>query len=108
MANSSGVRAVCGALMAAMGVALGISGVAANDLIGTEQIGAGDADDAANMATGGGRVLWSRQPGTSDGDDTSGVATDTDGNVFVVGSTGGALGGANKGLTDAWVIKYAR
>ncbi len=35
-----------------------------------------------------------------------GVATDTDGNVSVVGETSGALGGPNKGLVDAWVIKF--
>jgi hypothetical protein len=54
------------------------------------------------------RRLWSRQPGTSDGDDANGVATDADGNVFVVGVTTGAFGGPNEGHIDAWVIKYAR
>ena len=37
MAKSSGVRAVCGAL-AAMGMALGISGAAADDVVGSESI----------------------------------------------------------------------
>ena len=55
---------------------------------------------------GDGRRLWSRQPGTSDFDRAQGVATDTDGNVSVVGWTFGALGGANKGSFDAWVIKF--
>ncbi|MFO1112815.1 MAG: SBBP repeat-containing protein [Rhodospirillales bacterium] len=55
-----------------------------------------------------GRQLWSRQPGTSDADDAGGVATDQDGNAYLVGSTDGALGGPNKGDGDAWVIKYAR
>jgi hypothetical protein len=107
MASGSGVRAVCGALMAVMGVVFGISGVAAGDLVGSEQIGASDADDAASMATdGAGHRLWSRQPGTSDDDTALGVATDEDGNVYVAGSTGGALGGPNKGGSDAWVIKF--
>jgi hypothetical protein len=55
---------------------------------------------------GSGRVLWSRQPGTSDSDAAFGVATDTDGNVYVVGDTDGALAGAEKGDSDAWVIKF--
>jgi hypothetical protein len=57
---------------------------------------------------GDGHRLWTRQPGTSEVDWANGVATDTNGNVYVVGYTGGALGGANKGGADAWVIKYAR
>src|SRR5512132_802767 len=85
------------ALMAAIGVTLGISGAAADDLVGSAQIGAGDADEATSMATGGsGRVLWSRQPGTSIDDFASGVATDTNGNVYVVGDTLGALGGPTR------------
>jgi hypothetical protein len=44
---------------------------------------------------GDGHRLWGRQPGTSADDVARGVATDTDGNVYVVGQTGGA-----------WVIKY--
>jgi hypothetical protein len=57
---------------------------------------------------GAGHRLWTRQPGTSDPDIAYGVATDKDGNVSVVGGTRGALGGPNKGSSDAWVIKYAR
>ena len=55
-----------------------------------------------------GHQLWSQQPGTSGQDFARGVATDTDDNVSVVGQTYGALGGPNKGNSDAWVIKYAR
>jgi hypothetical protein len=87
---------VCGALMAAMGVALGISGAGADDLVGSERFRASDAGDAASMASDG-HQLWSRQPGTSSSDWGDGVATDRNGNVFVVGSTIGGLGGANQG-----------
>jgi hypothetical protein len=56
---------------------------------------------------GDGRRLWSRQPGTSTTDRAHGVATDTDGNVYVVGdTTDGALGGPFKGYIDAWAIKF--
>lgn len=41
-------------------------------------------------------------------DGASAVATDTDGNATVVGQTYGALGGPNKGDSDAWVIRYAK
>jgi hypothetical protein len=57
---------------------------------------------------GDGHRLWGRQPGTSGADDAQGVATDTNGNVYAVGQTSGALGGPNKGEYDAWIIKYAR
>jgi hypothetical protein len=76
MAKISGVRSVCGALMAVVSIALGNSGAVADDLVGSEQIGASEADDAASIAAGGGRVLWSRQPGTSGQDFATGVATD--------------------------------
>jgi hypothetical protein len=51
---------------------------------------------------GDGHRLWSRQPGTSDYDVAQGVATDTAGNVYVVGGTSGALGGPFKG--GAWTL----
>jgi beta-propeller repeat-containing protein len=55
---------------------------------------------------GHGHRLWSRQPGTSATDVAQGVATDTEGNVYVAGYTEGSLGGPNQGSLDAWVIKF--
>lgn len=55
-----------------------------------------------------GRVLWRTQFGTSGSDDATGVATDADGNVYIVGLTDKALGGTFKGITDAFVIKFDR
>src|SRR5512132_3823828 len=107
MAKGSGARTACRALLAAIGVALGSSGAAADDPVGSEQIGASEADDAASMATdGGGRRLWSGQPGTFADDSAADVATDKDGNVYVVGYTVGALVGPRKGQGDPWVIKF--
>jgi Beta-propeller repeat len=57
-----------------------------------------------------GHQLWALQPGTSSPDSALGVASDMDGNVYVVGGTSGALGGPKKGGKndqDAFVIKYA-
>jgi hypothetical protein len=107
MASGSAVRGMCG-LAAAIGVTLIISVGAADDPVVSEQMEASDAGDAATgVASGVGRLLWSRQPGTSDVDEARGVATDKDGNIYVVGTTLGALGGRNKGDGDAWVIKFA-
>jgi hypothetical protein len=51
---------------------------------------------------------WVRQLGTSELDEAYGAATDGDGNVYISGSTlGGALGGPNQGLWDAWLAKYS-
>jgi uncharacterized delta-60 repeat protein len=51
-------------------------------------------------------VSWKRQLGTSSYETSSGVATDSNGNVYISGSTEGSLGGANQGDRDAWVAKY--
>jgi hypothetical protein len=54
-----------------------------------------------------GTLLWTKQPGTSKWDESNGVATDSQGNVFISGYTYGALAGSNKGKFDAWVAKYS-
>ena len=54
-----------------------------------------------------GHRLWTRQPGTADDDWAQSVATDAAGNVYLTGYTRGSLGGANKGRTDAWVMKIS-
>jgi hypothetical protein len=54
-----------------------------------------------------GTLLWTKQLGTSDYDSSLGVATDSQGNVFISGETSGALAGSNKGDKDAWVAKYS-
>ena len=68
----------------------------------------GDDDPWLIKFDGDGHRLWSRQPGTHAPDSAASVATDADGNASVVGQTYGALGGPNKGDSDAWVIQYAR
>jgi len=49
---------------------------------------------------------WTKQLGTSFSDYPEGIATDSSGNVYVTGSTWGALDGSNAGGTDLFVIKY--
>jgi hypothetical protein len=53
-----------------------------------------------------GSVIWKRQLGTSAHDEAVGVTTDVAGNVLIVGRTNGALGGRNRGGSDAFVAKY--
>ena len=52
-----------------------------------------------------GRVLWTKQFGTTAEDYANAIAVDATG-VYVVGNTLGALGGSNAGGWDAFVRKY--
>ncbi|MFO1112813.1 MAG: SBBP repeat-containing protein [Rhodospirillales bacterium] len=104
---ASSRRTACGAVIAAVSIALDIAAVGAEDRLPGEQPGA-IAISAAPIEHTSGRRLWSRQPGTSGSDGAGGVATDPDGNVYAVGSTEGASATPNKGNGDAWVIKFDR
>ncbi|WP_164018812.1 SBBP repeat-containing protein [Pyxidicoccus trucidator] len=55
-----------------------------------------------------GTLLWVRMLGTASDDLAHGVATDSSGNVYVAGVTGGALQGASSsGGQDVFVAKYS-
>ncbi|MBK8175895.1 MAG: SBBP repeat-containing protein [Rhodospirillales bacterium] len=73
---------------------------------GAKHGGVGDADAWVVKFDANGHQLWKRQPGTTTPDGAGGVATDAAGNVYVVGSTRGALGGSNKGGSDIFVLKF--
>ena len=49
---------------------------------------------------------WLEQFGTRADDFTTAAALDAVGGVYVVGATGGELGGAQAGDGDAWVARY--
>ncbi len=54
-----------------------------------------------------GTKQWTKQLGTSSNDYANGVATDSSGNVYVTGYTGGGLdGNTNAGSDDLFVVKY--
>lgn len=55
-----------------------------------------------------GTLRWTRQFGTGSDDFVSGVATDTNGNVYAAGYTFGALEGPSAGLDDAFLRAYDR
>ncbi len=49
--------------------------------------------------------VWKRQLGTSSFDNSTDLAADGEGNLYVVGRTNGSLGGLNAGGSDAYVAK---
>ena len=53
-----------------------------------------------------GSLQWTRQFGTPGDDFARSVAADRKGDVYVVGSTGGALSGPSNGQDDAFIGKY--
>ena len=53
-----------------------------------------------------GTKQWTEQLGTPSSDAANAVATDSSGNVYVVGVTYGVLGDKNKGNSDLFVVKY--
>jgi hypothetical protein len=50
-----------------------------------------------------GEMLWTTQWGTDQVDIATGLAIDKVGNLYVTGTTGGSLGGANFGATDIYL-----
>jgi len=68
---------------------------------------AGNADLFVVKYNSSGTKQWTKQYGTARYDEARGVATDSSGNVYVVGGTKGNLNGiSNSGRTDAFVIKF--
>jgi hypothetical protein len=85
---------------------------AGNVYVGGDTYGAfvgdqlGDSDAFVRSYDNNGQLRWTRQFGTSAYDEVNGIATDADGNVYVTGSTGGALDGTFAGGRDAFVRSY--
>jgi len=68
---------------------------------------AGNSDLFVVKYNSSGTKQWTEQNGTDMWDEARGVATDSSGNVYVVGGTKGNLNGiTNSGRTDAFVIKF--
>lgn len=67
----------------------------------------GNADAwVAQLDSTTGSLTWKRQLGTTEYDTTTGVTSDSNGNVYLTGYTNGNLGGTSAGGADAWVAQY--
>ena len=52
-------------------------------------------------------MTWTKQLGTSSSDGGIGVTTDSSGNIYVTGTTGGGLdGNTSSGSSDIFLVKY--
>ena len=68
---------------------------------------AGNTDLFVVKYNSSGTKQWTKQLGSVSSDSAKGVATDSSGNVYLVGGTKGRLNGiSNSGRTDAFMIKY--
>jgi len=67
----------------------------------------GDKDIFLVQYDDNGTRLWTQQLGTSSEDAGYGVAVDSDGDIFVTGTTYGALDGSNYGSSDIFLVKYS-
>jgi hypothetical protein len=80
------------------------------DLSGWENIAAKSrmSSSTPSLETGqiGVKQAWLKQFGSSSGDDSSGIATDKDGNIYLTGRTEGDLAGTSAGSSDVWLAKY--
>ncbi len=68
--------------------------------------GLGDSDIWLGRFDNTGNELWTTQFGTAQRDRAFALARLAPDQVFVVGETGGELGGTNAGLVDAWMARF--
>ena len=82
-----------------------VSGYTEGNLDGNTNSGQGDIFLVKYNSSG--TKQWTKQLGTSGSDEGSGVTTDSSGNIYVTGSTGGGLDGLEStGGTDIFLVKY--
>ena len=81
-----------------------ITGNTSGSLDDTPNAGSADAWVAKYDTQG--NLLWLEQLGTVANDYSDGVATDSNGHVYITGNTSGNLDGVNEGDEDSWVAKY--
>ncbi|MEG3991599.1 SBBP repeat-containing protein, partial [Microcoleus sp. S28C3] len=81
-----------------------LTGQTSGDLGGPN---AGGLDTWATKYDSNGNQLWLKQFGTADSDSPSDLALDSDGNLYISGtSTTGTLGSGSRGSVRPWVAKY--
>lgn len=67
----------------------------------------GGADAFVSKYDANGRLLWTKQSGTSSKDESNSVSADGLGNVYISGMTEGSFGGTHAGDLDAFVLKIS-
>ncbi|MEE8484497.1 MAG: SBBP repeat-containing protein [Nitrospinota bacterium] len=73
----------------------------------SDEINAGNLDAFITKHSSDGNLQWTVLVGTTASDVGSDIAVDSSGNVIIVGSTDGGLGGGtNAGASDAFIAKY--
>ncbi|TVR97545.1 MAG: hypothetical protein EA416_00535 [Trueperaceae bacterium] len=93
------------AVIDGVGTVTGLS-AGVTEVTATSTVDPGKSDTIALTVDPLGALRWTRQFGTSSDDEALGVASDAHGNVYAVGSTVGALEGANAGSYDAFVRSF--
>ncbi len=82
-----------------------VTGYTEGSLLGNSNLGGRDAFVAKYDASG--NQIWVKQFGTSTVDEAEGISTDSNGNVYVTGSTFGSLpGNSNLGSSDAFIVGF--
>ena len=77
-----------------------------NGTLGEANAGGGDAWVAKYDTQG--NLLWIEQLGSPQRDDSQGVGVDSNGNLYLSGSTEGTLDGLNAGGSDAWLTQISQ
>ncbi|MEG4500105.1 SBBP repeat-containing protein [Microcoleus sp. F10-C6] len=80
-------------------------------LTGTADGALGDTNNSsqdiwATKYDSNGNRLWLKQFGTAESDEPFDLKLDLAGNIYLTGTTKGALGGSNAGSEDIWAAKY--
>jgi hypothetical protein len=67
----------------------------------------GESDAWLARLDAAGHFVWRRQLGSDAEDGIGALATTRQGDIVVAGTTWGSLAGPNRGMSDAWIGKYA-
>ena len=68
----------------------------------------GSSDASITKLSPNGTKLWTKQIGTTNVDQTSGLASGSDGSIYITGYTEGSINGAaNAGFSDAFLTKFS-
>lgn len=72
--------------------------------VGTKNISIPNVDILVVKINSNGEIAWQKQYGTDSIDIGVNIAVNTNGEIYVIGSTGGVIGKASKGKTDCFIL----